>query len=609
MTKSLFVLALVACPFAALACTSPARPAAAPSAPARHTEAAADQPTAPRAAESAPIAAAEAPRAPVRAVEPPPEKRIADSTAELSPAAGATAPAQPAGEPRAPAQPAAENAVRAESVRSAAPAVLPAGSQQVALTEKVPPPPSAFELALTAARETLAQTATAQAKLLVSGAYDEYLAALRAAAPQSGSDAAQALALGEALWPFVPKEGAASCERAHALAPNEAQTVYAHARAAHLRGDHAAAVTAYSQALELGFKPDLVFHALRTAALLRTGDLAEAVQVWQRSGILGQLGQLERDEARPGPSRSPRPDWYLTAERDLRAIHGLSSPERTRLALSAKIAAGDDTLFEDLIVNDCFWNGTHDFANSNRAYLKHDMGAALAKFGKESRRYIELEYFAGARMRIEPNAIHDIAEAEAAMPENSMSLPPSNIERGGKKLGFVGSKKNKHFPISSRLAPLIYRVLFMDGVTISVEWLDLFADELRERTQAGDVQIAVLMLDLYREAIDRKFPTWESMPEKREEFEQDSWARYKDVRIAQRLVSRRAKDIASDDAVLVEALKHFPMDLEIATVALEAARREQKPLREPLLRVAQAALAEGKLTAASLPLLQLPGAK
>jgi len=381
--------------------------------------------------------------------------------------------------------------------------------------------------------------------------------------------------------------------------------VYAHARAAHFRGDHSAAVTAYAQALELGVKPDLVFHVLRADALLRAGEFAEAAQVWQRSGVLGQLAQFERDEARPSSSRAPRPDWYLTIERDLRAIHGLSSPERTRLGLCAAIAAGDDTLLEDLVVNDCFWNGTHDFANSNRAYLKRDMGLALEKLGKESRRYIELEYFSGARMRIEPNAIHDIAEAEAAMPENSMSLPPSNIERGGKKLGFVGSKKFKHFPISSRLAPLIYRVLFMDGVTISVEWLDLFADELRERTQAGDVQIVVLMLDLYREAIDRKFPTWETMPEKREAFEKEAWAKYKDVRVAQRLVGRRAKDIASDDPVLVEALQHFPADLEIANVALEAARREQKPLREPLLRVASAALAEGKLTAASQPLLQL----
>lgn len=617
MTQRIFVSGLAALASAALACTSPQTNPRAEAPAATPAAQAAPAPAQPAAAALAPVEPAPVAVAPVVAAPVAAEPVAAAPVAAAPVAAENVAAPAPRAEP-APATPPLRKLTAVNQVTPVSevePAQAAAAAQQATPPQPAAPAvraPSAFDVALRASRDALRIASAGHMKSLADGIYSAYFAALAVNAPQRESDAAQALAYGEALWPFDPALAARSHARAFELAPDEAAVVVAHARALQLKGDHAGAVPLYARALELGYAPDVAFHALRADALLCSGDTTGAVQVWQRAAVVPKLSQLERDEARPGPSRTPRPAWYLEAERDLRAIHGLPWPERTRYGLIRKLKDGDNTLFEDLIITDCFWNGTHDFANSNRAYLKRDLAFALERLGKDpattdGRRYIELEYFAGARMRIEPNAIHDMAEAEAAMPENSMSLPPSNIERGGKKLGFVGSKKNKHFPVSSRLAPLIYRVLFMDGVTISVEWLDLFSDELaaRPNSEQGDVDIAVFVLDLYREAIDRKFPTWEPMPARREVFEKEMWARYKDVRIAQRIVGRHGKELASENPVLVEALKLFPADLELATAALEAVRRENKPQREPLIRVAKAALAEGKLNAASAALVQL----
>jgi len=438
-------------------------------------------------------------------------------------------------------------------------------------------------------------------KELVEGRWEDFLKAVRAAVPERDKEARQALAYGETLWPLDRDEALGAFARAHALMPDDCHVLYAHGRVLHAKQKYAEALAAYTKALEGGHPAANVLNGLIVDLQLRLGQPEAAAWTWNKAGGVQFLGDLERD---------------------LRVIHGPPSLELRRQKLLAKIAAGDDSLIEELIALDCLWQGKKlprqyervycqaegDQVNSHRAYLKHDLALAKEKLGKDARRYIELEYLGVCRMRIEPNAVLDQRlEADEPMSGNGDYLPPSNIERTGRKLGFVGSRKFKQYPHSSRTAPFVYRVLFMDGVTISVEWIDLFGEEIEKRakSEAGDVYAAAFLLDLYAEAIFRKFPTWETLPEKRELREQEFWTRYQDVRIAWRILERKATELAVDDPLLLEATRLFPDDLRIALVAAEAARRAQKPQAGPLAAQARAALAEGDITAAALSLTAL----
>jgi hypothetical protein len=116
--------------------------------------------------------------------------------------------------------------------------------------------------------------------------------------------------------------------------------------------------------------------------------------------------------------------------------------------------------------------------------------------------------------------------------------------------------------------------------------------------------MALLLLDLQREAIDRKFPTWETMPEKRELYEKEFWKRYKD-RASPGACSTALQGADERGSGAGRGAAALPRRRQAGSLSLECARREKKPLREPLVRVAKAALAEANLKVASDALIGL----
>jgi hypothetical protein len=242
------------------------------------------------------------------------------------------------------------------------------------------------------------------------------------------------------------------------------------------------------------------------------------------------------------------------------------------------------------------------------------MALAAEKLGKDSRRWIELDFLVNGRLGMEPRP----ADAPPLQPEVPLgrgegtgfgaALPPSRVETAARKLGFMGwGKDNKRFPVSSALAPAIYRMLFLDGDIVSSEWIGWFEGEMqsRARSEKGDLDAALLLMELYQQTLDRKFDGWEKLPERKSEWEAYVWSRYKDARVAERVLAAKKATLTPDDPVLKEALAACGDDLEIVGFALDAARRAGAVTEELLVKRAVAAFAAEDVQAAHVALTEL----
>lgn len=439
--------------------------------------------------------------------------------------------------------------------------------------------PDPFDTAFEAAKARLETARGASEDLLAKGDKQAFVDALKAAAPQAGQDAAQTLALGDALFVVAPAESKALAVKASELAPTRAAVLAAKAQVQHREGQWAAAAELYRQALALHPRNENLLRGLRADCLIQSGALDDALEEWQGCNPLQTRTELESALAR---------------------IHQRRDRFAERGELRTRALAGDLEALERLLLLDVSWtrNATQpDYPLSNREYVKEDLALAEAKLGKDSRRFVELSFLVEGRLSSEPRppgAPSDADPAAGPPDPNGMGLPPSRVEVAARKLGFMGFNKNaRRYPESSVMAPAIYRLLFQDGDIVPTEWIQWFDAEIqsRARSEKGDVEAAVFLLELYNAAIERRFDGWDKLPEKRTELEAYAWQRYKDARIAARMLERRANELKSDDPLLKEALVALPNDATVARLAFEAARREKSLSSELAAARVRAALA------------------
>lgn len=443
-----------------------------------------------------------------------------------------------------------------------------------------PPEPSPFTLAVEAARTRASAALDSKKEDLDAGDVASSIAAVRAALPDWEKDAAQALALGQALFALdraADGPAHAGLAKAHALTPDEPAVAAAWGRALQRRGDFAGAAEAYARALDRHRADALLLHALRAVALVLGGDVDGAIAEWR-------AGQ-------PLQSRA-------AIEAALAEIHGAGDKEAERRALLARVRAGDDAAIEPLLVLDVDWTGTGDHKRAHREHATRDLALAKEKLGEGSRRYVELEFFVTGRLSMEPRPKDAPALPEPARADlDAMGLAPSQVEKTARKLGFMGyGKKGKTLPVSPALAPAIFRMIFLDGDVVATEWIGWFEPELLARAKGEgegakpDLHAALLLLDLYDQAIERRFDDkWGELVPKREEVERVAWQHFPEARVAARVLQRRAKDVKPDDPVLMAAVERFADDLRIAVLASEAAKRAGAHTEEHVVRRARAA--------------------
>lgn len=455
------------------------------------------------------------------------------------------------------------------------------------------PQANEFELAVEAVRTRLSAAQAGNAAALEAGDLATLLDALRAAAPEHATNAAQALALGNALFVLAPAEARAAHAKAFELAPKERSVLAAWGRELQREGRLSEAAHAYQGALEAGHPDALVLNGLRAACLLNSGAIDPALEAWAACSPFQARTDLE------------------TA---LREIHLHGDKEMQRVRLIARVRAGDLDALEPLLVLDLAWtNDDKDYPLSNRAYVARDLALAAEKLGKESRRFVELEFLANGRMGMEPRPKDAPPQPELPVGRGEgtgfgAALPPSAVEKGGRKLGFMGwGKDKKNFPVSSALAPAIYKMLFLDGDIVSTEWVGWFDGEMRARatSEKGDLDAALLLMDLYEESITRRFDGWEKLPEKLAEWQGTVWGRYKDVRVAQRNLAWRAKELQADDPVLKEASERFGDDVKIVSRAIEVARKAGKVPEALFISSARAAIASENVLEANRAMSEL----
>lgn len=432
------------------------------------------------------------------------------------------------------------------------------------------PQPNEFEVAVEAARTRLSAARAEQAAAFDAGNLEALLGAYRAAVPNREKDAAEALAFAGALVGLDPAAAEAQVNRAFELAPKERAVIAARGRALHRQGRFLEAADAYQAAIDAGHMDTLVLYGLRAAALLEAGKIDDALAAWQSTNAFQARTDLENA---------------------LRDVHERTDKDVQRVRLVAKVRAGELDALEPLLLLDLSWtNDDKDYPLSHREHVAHDLALAAEKLGKDSRRYVELEFLANGRMGMEPRPKDappppDVPVGRGEGTGFGAALPPSAVEKGGRKLGFMGwGKDKKNFPQSSVLAPAIYKMLFLDGDIVSTEWVGWFDAEMRTRatSEKGDLDCALLLMDLYEESIVRKFDGWEKLPDKLAEWQTTTWTRYKDVRVAQRILAWRGKDLTADDPVLKEAVERFGDDVKIVNRAIDAARKSGGKVPENL---------------------------
>ncbi|MGH7150852.1 MAG: tetratricopeptide repeat protein, partial [Planctomycetota bacterium] len=357
--------------------------------------------------------------------------------------------------------------------------------------------------------------------------------------------------------------------RFHRLAyearPEEPLVLVEWALELHRAGSHAEAEALYREFLEGRGAGHPRFHALRADCLLRLGRIEEGLEAWKRSE----------------PGR-----FSAEIEESLSWIDGDPSPWTRRCALFAEIRAGKTDRIETLILLDLRWDSKRGDQAPIEVLLPRDLALAKGTLGAESRRFRLLDLLARAPNGPSPEspealpAGRNVEVLERFLREEEKESPTSRpISRGDlevqlRSLRVLGP--GPALPESSATArALLQRVLDL-GLASPERLLLDFEAPLRERTDRGpgDAEALALLEALYERTGNPRLA----------EVERIGWEKHADPRFAASVLSRRLETLRSDDPLLERALREFPEEPRVLSLAVECARREGRPLRDLLAR-------------------------
>lgn len=321
-------------------------------------------------------------------------------------------------------------------------------------------------------------------------------------------------------------------QRAFEGAPTLFLTQFEWALEEHRAGHHANAAVLYAKCL--GEKED-ANQVLLSDCLLRSGDASGALKAWKRVN---------------------HPRNHIQIEKALSWVYGKPSPYRRRADLLAK-ASGDPRIWTSIILLDARWDSDWWNQEAMPALLAKDLGNARIALGSNES-FKELE-----------------ALAELLQMENpSQETVGPFLRRHQWILG------NRPLPTNTPLAArLVEYTLSLDLMPLK-EVNSRFKDELWSRARRGGPgdedalhALANLLLkqDLDITSVDRL-----------------GWDLYHSPSFARSLLVGKEKSLKPDDPDLVRALHDFPLDANIAQIAVSAAERAHRPLRAPLLNLIQA---------------------
>jgi tetratricopeptide (TPR) repeat protein len=397
------------------------------------------------------------------------------------------------------------------------------------------------------------------------GRCEEAGRALIEAVPEKERTPAHNLVLGNLLAPI----DAGLSRRFHRLAfeskPEEPLVLVEWALELHRSGSHAEAEALYRKYIEGSGEGHPRFHALRADCLLRLGRIEEGLEAWGKSGP-GRFG--------------------AEIVESLSWIRPDASPWIRRCALLAEVRAGRTDRIEPLILLDLGWGAEGGDPDSREVLLARDLALAKGTFGAESRRARLLEVLARAPEAPSP-------ESPAALPAESKPESADLLHHGEEtEASTPGPISRRDFEVQLRtlrvLGPeptlpessataraLLERVLDLELATPERLLLD-FEVPLRERAErgSGDVEALRLLAGLYERSGNPRLA----------EVDRIGWEKHRDRRSAANVLSKRVETLRSDDPLLERALREFPEEPRILSIAVDWARREGRPLRDLLVR-------------------------
>ncbi len=395
------------------------------------------------------------------------------------------------------------------------------------------------------------------------GRCEEASRALVEIVPEKERTAAHHLVLGNLLSPIDPGLSRRFHRLAYEARPEEPLVLVEWALELHRTGSHAEAEALYREYLEGRGAGHPRFHALRADCFLRLGRIEEGLEAWGRSE----------------PGKSP-----VEIEESLSWIHGGPSPWTRRCALLAEIRAGKTDRIEPLILLDLGWGAEGGDRASMEVLLARDLALAKGTLGAESQRYRLLDLLARAAEVPSPESPEALPAGrnpevlERLLREEEMEAP-GPISRGElevrlRSLRILGPGPT--LPESSATArALLDRVLDLGMATPERILLD-FEAPLRERIERGpgDIEALRLLTALYERSGNPRLA----------EADRIGWEKCRDPRCAANVLSRRLETLRSDDPLLEGALREFPEEPRILSIAIECARRESAHVRDLLAR-------------------------
>jgi hypothetical protein len=352
--------------------------------------------------------------------------------------------------------------------------------------------------------------------------------------------AAHCFQLGESFRLLDPQFARAQHARAFALMPDESQIAQAWATQLHRSGQCEEAEPIYARVSSAG--RDWFASVQRTDCLVRTGRLAEALEVWRSlrdSPSLAKAFRVVPDRIAPGDTR-----------------------EHRRLALRKAIASGATEGVEELVLLDLVRPGGQRRFEVERSELEADRRLIQAQLDPASRRARELWAMCDFWVALSERGFPPASAGDFAAQYGERLREFGWLEAGGE------------LPGHRQVLRWATTALLESGLRKPAELLADWERALAARLEEGEADAGRALLEIQRGA---------GSPEAGE-TEWLLWTRAQDIEAALALLARRAERLESADPLLRGALERYPHDVRLCVLASSCARREGKGEREALAR-------------------------